>query len=106
MNDSKVEQWVKDITEDVFGRSPLKVGMQIKTTDGRLFKVISGYYWGEFGISNFWNFLDITNNGSGKEYCGYGKINREGKLDIESGYIKLFEKPQGFVYKRKQEDQK
>jgi hypothetical protein len=49
-----VEEWVKDITESVMGKSELEVGKVVRHPDGRTVKIVAGQYWGERGVSNFW----------------------------------------------------
>lgn len=69
-----VQQWVKDLTESVLGKSKLKIGKILKHPDGYKVKIIDGQYWGEYGVSNFWYWRRILPNGrlSKKKECGYG----------------------------------
>jgi hypothetical protein len=68
-----VEQWVKDLTDDVFGKSMMRVGATVKHPDGRTVKITGGQYWGEYGVSNFWYWREVRENGKlGPEEHGYG----------------------------------
>jgi hypothetical protein len=65
-----VEQWVKDLVEEEFGENKIIIGgraIHIKTN--KEVKIISGRYWGDHGISNFWYWREVESN---KEGCGYG----------------------------------
>lgn len=68
-----VEQWVKDVTEGVFGESKMEVGAVVKHPDGRDVLVTRGRLWGEHGWSNFWYWKEVLPDGAyGNEECGYG----------------------------------
>lgn len=68
-----VQQFVKDLTEEVFGKSKMKVGKVLKHPDGRKVKITKGQLWGTHGFSNFWYWREVKPNGKlGKEECGYG----------------------------------
>ena len=69
-----VEPWVKQIVEEVCGTDHIpEVGRKMKHSDGRTVLVTSGQYWGNHGVSNFWNWKEVKDDGSfGKEECGYG----------------------------------
>jgi hypothetical protein len=54
-----VASWVKDIV----GPSPIKIGQTVMR-DGRMVKIIAGRYWGEHGISNWWEWREIRADGS------------------------------------------
>lgn len=69
-----VADWVKEMTEDVMGKAPFKVGQKVKHPDGRTVKITAGRYWGDHGISNFWYWCEVLPDGSlaAKEEHGYG----------------------------------
>jgi hypothetical protein len=68
-----VKAWVKDIVEDVLGGAPFKIGDAVRHPDGRRVKIIGGTYWGEFGLSNFWEWREVLpNNKFGPVESGYG----------------------------------
>ena len=68
-----VEKWVKDLTEQVLGTSPFEVGDIVTHPDGRTLKIVGGQFWGEYGISNFWYWREVLEDGTlGPEKCGYG----------------------------------
>jgi hypothetical protein len=64
---------VKELTEEVLGPSDLEVGKVVEHPDGRTVKIVSGQYWGERGLSNFWTWQEVMPDGSlGPEEHGYG----------------------------------
>jgi len=69
-----VANWVKNLTEKCVGRSSLKVGAIVMHPDGYKVKIISGQFWGEYGLSNTWTWRRVLKNGklSKKEESGYG----------------------------------
>ncbi len=68
-----IERWVKNITEEVFGDQPFKIGDIVKRPSGRNVKIINGQYWGTYGLSNFWYWKEVLSNGElGIKECGYG----------------------------------
>jgi len=68
-----VAQWVKEMTEEVLGGPPFKVGDIVKHPDGKKVQILAGQYWGEHGISNFWYWKEVLPNGElGKSGSGYG----------------------------------
>lgn len=70
---TRVAPWVQKITEKHFGAAPFKVGDVVPHSDGRMVKILNGQYWGEFGISNFWNWQEVKNGKLvGKIESGYG----------------------------------
>lgn len=71
---TRVEKWVMDIVEKYNGPSPFKIGDTVKHPDGRTVRIVAGQYWGEFGISNFWYWREVLEDGSisQKDECGYG----------------------------------
>jgi hypothetical protein len=80
---TKVAEWVQGIWEEANGhRKHLSIGDTIKTTEGKLVKIIGGRYWGKYGLSNFWDWKEILPSGklSKRVFCGYGYINEKGEL--------------------------
>ncbi len=68
-----VDKWVKELTEEVFGQSSMRIGATIRHPKGYLVKVIDGQYWGTYGVSNFWSWRRVKPDGSlGKLVQGYG----------------------------------
>lgn len=68
-----VAEWVKQITEEVFGKSKLAIGRVYKHPSGRRVKITGGQYWGEHGVSNFWYWREVKADGTlGKLEKGYG----------------------------------
>lgn len=68
-----VAAWVKGMTEDVLGGAPFKIGDTVTHPDGRQVKIVGGQYWGEHGLSNFWDWQEVLSDGKlGKKECGYG----------------------------------
>jgi len=47
-----VEQWVKDIVEEVGGPSRMEVGKVLEHPDGRTVRIVGGRYWSESRLSN------------------------------------------------------
>lgn len=67
-----VKQWVKDMV-DATMPSQMEVGKRLRHPDGRMVEVVDGVRWGEFGLSNFWEWREIREDGSlGKIERGYG----------------------------------
>lgn len=69
-----VEAWVKDLTEEVLGGSPLQVGKRYQHPEHGIITITSGQYWGQNGLSNFWYWTDE----SGEQHHGYGGRNDDG----------------------------
>jgi len=69
-----VEQWVKDIVEQSYGKSSMEIGKIITHPDGYKVKIVDGQYWGTYGLSNFWYWHKVKKDGSltKKKYHGYG----------------------------------
>lgn len=68
-----VKQWVKDIVEECSEGRPLRIGDVVKHPDGRTVKIVAGKYWSKFGLSNFWYWQEVKDDGSlGESEHGYG----------------------------------
>lgn len=69
-----VASWVKDMCEEVLGKTKMRIGKTVIHPDGRRVKITSGRYWGEFGVSNFWYWREVLPGGklADKEEHGYG----------------------------------
>lgn len=67
-----VQRWVKDLTEDVFGGAPVRIGYYYQHPVDGAIKITSGQYWGEHGISNFW-YWEIVSTGQ----TGHGYANQD-----------------------------
>jgi hypothetical protein len=48
------------MTEGVLGGAPFAVGDVVRHPSGRLVKITAGQYWGEYGLSNFWSWREVT----------------------------------------------
>lgn len=65
--------WVTELVEKVLGKTDLSVGAVVKHPSGRTVKIVSGQYWGAFGVSNFWRWREVLPDGTlGPEESGYG----------------------------------
>lgn len=63
-----VEQWVKDLTEEVLGGPPVAIGKRyLHPKDGEI-EITSGQYWGTHGLSNFWYWKVLS---TGEIHHGY-----------------------------------
>ena len=69
---TRVEKWVRELTEEVGGSSPFKIGDRVKRPDGRTVQITGGQYWGEYGISNFWHWREVLPDGSLSKIEEYG----------------------------------
>jgi|GEM_PF-2462451 len=70
---TRVNPNIVALTESVVGGAPFKIGDVVKHPTGKMVKIISGQYWGKYGISNFWYWREVKESGGlGKEECGYG----------------------------------
>lgn len=70
---TQVAKWVQDLVEDVMGPSPMMIGADIRHPDGYMVRIISGQLWGEHGLSDWWTWRRIKDDGSlGREVSGYG----------------------------------
>lgn len=69
-----VQQWVKDLTAETFGESQMEVGKRLEHPSGRTVEITKGQYWGEHGLSNFWYWREVLEDGtlSEREESGYG----------------------------------
>lgn len=69
-----VQKWVRDLVEGVLGPSQMAVGATVKHPDGRTVRIISGRYWGDYGLSNFWSWREVLPDGTlaDKVENGYG----------------------------------
>ncbi len=73
MSQCFVPTWARELTEEVLGAAPFRVGDEIRHPDGRLVRVIAGQYWGQYGLSNHWSWQEIGPDGQvGPTESGYG----------------------------------
>lgn len=63
-----VADWVKNLTEDVLGGSPVEVGGRYLHPEDGLIEVVSGQYWGNHGLSNHWRWRVVA---TGEVKAGY-----------------------------------
>lgn len=61
---TRVHPLIRHITEEVTGGAPFKIGDQVRHPDGRLVEIISGQYWGTYGLSNHWSWKEVRSDGS------------------------------------------
>lgn len=45
------------------GSSPFQIGDVVMHPSGRKVQITGGSYWGDYGISNFWYWREVMNNG-------------------------------------------
>jgi len=67
-----VENWVRELTEEVLGSAPFAVGDIVKHPDGRKVKIVGGQYWGTHGLSNHWSWRAVKSNGKLKKKVEHG----------------------------------
>ncbi len=60
---TQVKQWVRDIV----GEGRLYIGLKC-FYKGKPVKIIGGQFWGEYGVSNFWDFRYLENEKLGCDY--------------------------------------
>lgn len=65
---SEVQPWVRWLTEDVIGGSPVEVGRRYRHPEDGLIEIVSGQYWGQHGMSNHWSWKVIE---TGETHHGY-----------------------------------
>lgn len=73
--EKELRKIAREITEEVFGPAPFKIGDRVEHPSGRTVEIIGGQYWGERGISNFWYWKEVQADGSSfssETECGYG----------------------------------
>ena len=69
-----ISNLAKQLVREVQGESKLKIGKVVMhPKDGKV-KIVGGSFWGEYGVSNFWEWRKIKVDGtlSRKICCGYG----------------------------------
>lgn len=64
---TRVAAWVRELVEEGMPPEP-KVGDVVRLADGRRVKLLSGSRWGEYGISNWWEWRVLA---TGKRESGY-----------------------------------
>ena len=68
-----ISEMAKRLTEEVYGPAPFAVGDIVLHPDGYKVKITGGQYWGEFGLSNFWYWRKVNDDGTlGEKQHGYG----------------------------------
>jgi len=76
-----MKAWVKEIIEDSIDGRPLRVGERVKHLDGRLVEITKGQFYGTYGVSNFWHWEEVLEDGSlGPEEHGYGWFVKENNV--------------------------
>jgi hypothetical protein len=70
---TKVPDWARAMTEEVFGPAPFAVGDLVWHPDGRRVRIIDGQYWGLHGLSNHWTWRPVFPDGTmGPPESGHG----------------------------------
>lgn len=71
---TKVDEKVIELVEKTIGSSPFKVGDVVDHPKGYKVKIVDGEYWGTYGISNFWHWHRVLEDGtlSEEKESGYG----------------------------------
>jgi hypothetical protein len=65
--------WARELTEEVLGGPPFAIGDVVLHPSGRTVKIVGGQYWGTRGLSNFWQWKEVLENGElGPKEHGYG----------------------------------
>ena len=65
--------WARNLTEEVLGGPPFVIGDVVKHPNGRMVKITGGSYWGHRGLSNYWYWREVLENGElGPTISGYG----------------------------------
>lgn len=65
---TRVAPWVQEMTESVLGGSPVEIGRRyLHPADGPI-EIVSGQYWGDYGISNHWRWKVLA---TGEIHAGY-----------------------------------
>lgn len=68
MSGGRIEPWVQNIIGDYWAPS-LRVGETYVHPEDGVIKIVSGEFWGNHGVSNFW-YWDVVATGERKH--GYG----------------------------------
>jgi hypothetical protein len=71
-----VHPYFKNMVEDVMGGAPFAIGDVVQHPDGYEVKITDGAYWGHRGLSNFWYWKRVNDDGTLSETTehGYGWI--------------------------------
>lgn len=64
-----VSRWIRTLTEEIVGGSPVEVGVTYVHPEDGPIEIVSGQYWGEFGMSNHWYWVVLA---TGEKKSGYG----------------------------------
>jgi hypothetical protein len=71
--DKKLFDMARQITEEVLGPAPFAIGDRVRHPDGHLVQITDGQWWGEHGLSNYWYWQEVLENGElGRADSGYG----------------------------------
>lgn len=65
-----VADWVRQMTEDVIGGSPVEVGKRYVHPEDGVITITSGQYWGTHGLSNFWYWKVEETGATHNGYAG------------------------------------
>lgn len=70
---TEVSAFVKDLVEEEINHLEIGLVTQNPRT-GKTVKITRGAFWGKYGLSNFWHWREVMEDGnlSEIEECGYG----------------------------------
>jgi hypothetical protein len=71
MSEDNLYSLAKTLTEQ-FMPCNMKIGEITTHPDGRKVKIISGQYWGTYGLSNFWYWREVLQDGTLSEKIEHG----------------------------------
>ena len=68
------------IVEKYCDVNAIEIGKRYPDSEGRLVEIEDGRFWGEYGVSNFWYWRLVQQDGSLSEilYHGYGDLKATG----------------------------
>jgi len=77
-----------DLTLEFFGND-LEIGKRVKHPDGRLVEITNGQFWGNYGMSNYWYWREVLEDGTLAENIeqGYGWRSGERCGSVDTGPI-------------------
>lgn len=65
-----VADWVRQMTEEVIGGSPVQIGKRYVHPSDGVIEITSGQYWGSHGLSNHWYWTVVETGESKNGYAG------------------------------------
>lgn len=58
-----VQSFIKKMVEDTIGSAPFEIGDVVQHPDGHDVQIVDGQYWGTSGLSNFWYWRRVLDDG-------------------------------------------